>query len=112
MDDDDRRRAGEPAEVALDQVARGTDSDPFACQPAPESAVSTCGAKTASASATTAQAIATARTWSAAQPPRRPTGPTASGCSTWRRSGGCFGYSHSLISSLSFHPIVHMLLYN
>ena len=37
-----------------------TDSEPFACQPAPESAVSTFGANTASPSATTAQAIATA----------------------------------------------------
>ena len=59
-----------------------TDSEPFACQPAPERAVSTFGANTASASAITAQAIETTRTWSAAQPPSRPIGPTASGCST------------------------------
>jgi hypothetical protein len=39
-----------------------TDCDPFACQPAPESAVSTLGANTASATATTAQAIETPRT--------------------------------------------------
>jgi hypothetical protein len=39
-----------------------TDCEPFACQPAPDSAVSTFGANTASATATTAQAIDTART--------------------------------------------------
>jgi hypothetical protein len=39
-----------------------TDSEPFACQPAPERAVSTLGAKTASASATAAQVRATRRT--------------------------------------------------
>src|SRR5262245_63771690 len=39
-----------------------TDSEPFACQPAPESSVSTFGANTASVRATTAQAIETART--------------------------------------------------
>jgi hypothetical protein len=38
-----------------------TDCDPLACQPAPERAVSTFGANTASASATIAQAIATTR---------------------------------------------------
>ena len=38
-----------------------TDSEPFACQPAPERAVSTFGANTASAIAITAQAIATMR---------------------------------------------------
>ncbi len=44
-----------------------TDCDPFACQPAPESAASTFGANTASASAITAQVIETARTWLAAR---------------------------------------------
>ena len=39
-----------------------TDSEPFACQPAPERAVSTFGAKRPSATARIAQAIATART--------------------------------------------------
>jgi hypothetical protein len=52
-----------------------TDSDPFACQPAPESAVSTLGAKTPRATATTAQVIATRRMWSAVQRPSRPSGP-------------------------------------
>ena len=59
-----------------------TDWEPFACQPAPESAVSTLGAKTASARATAAQESATRRKWSAAQRPSRPIGPAASGCST------------------------------
>ena len=54
-----------------------TDCEPFACQPAPESAVSTFGAKAASATATSSQAIETARTWSAVQPPSRPSGPTS-----------------------------------
>ena len=38
-----------------------TDSEPFACQPAPESAVSTLGAKKPNPTAITTQAIATAR---------------------------------------------------
>ena len=38
-----------------------TDSEPFACQPAPERAVSTFGAKKPNPTATTTQAIATAR---------------------------------------------------
>ena len=38
-----------------------TDSEPFACQPAPESAVSTFGAKKPNPTAITTQAIATAR---------------------------------------------------
>jgi hypothetical protein len=38
-----------------------TDSDPLACQPAPDRAVSTLGAKTPSATATTAHASATSR---------------------------------------------------
>ena len=58
-----------------------TDSEPFACQPAPESAVSTFGAKKPSPTAITIHAIATARPWSAVQRPSRPTGPTVSGCS-------------------------------
>ena len=40
-----------------------TDSEPVASQPAPDSAVSTLGAKTPSATATSAQAIATVRKW-------------------------------------------------
>ena len=39
-----------------------TDCDPFACQPAPDNAVSTFGANTARAAATTAHATATTRT--------------------------------------------------
>ena len=67
-----------PAKFRWISVRAWTDSEPFACQPAPESAVSTFGAKTPSATATTAQAIATARTWSAVQRPSLPIGPTAS----------------------------------
>ena len=70
-----------PAKFAWISSRACTDSEPFACQPAPESAVSTLGANTPSATATTAQAIATTRTWSAVQRPSRPSGPTASGCS-------------------------------
>ena len=39
-----------------------TDSEPSACQPAPDSAVSTFGAKAASATATIAHTVRTART--------------------------------------------------
>ena len=65
-----------PAKFRWIRVRAATDSEPFACHPAPESAVSTCGANTASRTATPAQVSATARRWSAAQPPSRPTGPT------------------------------------
>jgi hypothetical protein len=40
-----------------------TDSEPVASQPAPDSAVSTFGAKTPSATATSSQPIATVRKW-------------------------------------------------
>ncbi len=66
-----------PAKLRWIRVRARTDSEPFACQPAPESAVSTFGANTPSATATTAHTIATVRTWSAVQPPSRPSGPTA-----------------------------------
>ena len=71
-----------PAKFRWMSVRAWTDSEPFACQPAPERALSTFGAKRPSATARTAQAIATARTWSAAQRPSLPIGPTVSGCSS------------------------------
>src|SRR5579862_627465 len=71
-----------PPKFSWISVRAWTDCEPFACQPAPESAVSTFGANTASATATSAQLIETARTWSAAKRPSRPIAPTASGCST------------------------------
>ena len=40
-----------PAKFCWISVRAATDSEPFACQPAPESAVSTCGANTASTTA-------------------------------------------------------------
>src|SRR5512133_2893652 len=76
-----------PPKLRWTRLRACTDCDPFACQPAPESAVSTFGANTARVRATTAQAIETTRTWSAAQRPRRPIGPTASGCSTGNVDG-------------------------
>ena len=42
-----------PAKFCWISVRAATDSEPLACQPAPESAVSTCGANTTSATATT-----------------------------------------------------------
>ena len=90
-----------------------TDSEPFACQPAPESAVSTFGANTASAIASTAQQSATARTWSAAQPPSRPIGPTASGCSIGAGdSVGRFGNCHSMAPPRSGCAQHYTQLYN
>jgi hypothetical protein len=55
-----------------------TDSEPFACQPAPDSTLSTLGANTASTAAASAHARATASAWRAAHSPRRPIGPTPS----------------------------------
>src|SRR5262249_41504450 len=71
-----------PPKLRWINVRASTDWEPFACQPAPDNAVSTFGANTANTTATTTQAIATARTWSAAKRPSRPIGPTAAGCST------------------------------
>jgi hypothetical protein len=51
-----------PAKFLWISVRAYTDSEPFACQPAPERAVSTFGANTASATATIAHATTTART--------------------------------------------------
>ena len=51
-----------PAKLCWISVRACTDSEPSACQPAPESAVSTFGANAASAMATIAQTIKTART--------------------------------------------------
>ena len=70
-----------PAKLAWMSARACTDSDPFACQPAPESAVSTFGANAPSTIATIVQERATMRTWSAVKRPSRPSGPTASGCS-------------------------------
>ena len=89
-----------PPKFSWISVLAVTDSDPFACQPAPESAVSTFGAKTASASATTAQAMETARTWSAAQRPSRPIGPRVSGCAAG--SGTATGASATGTGTSSF----------
>ncbi len=51
-----------PAKFRPTRSRARTDSEPFACQPAPERALSTFGAKTPRATATTAHAIATPRT--------------------------------------------------
>ncbi len=56
-------------------VRAATDSEPVASQPAPDSAVSTLGAKTPSTTATSAQPITTARKCVAVWRPRRPIGP-------------------------------------
>ena len=66
-----------PANARSIRARACTDCEPESCQPAPERAVSTRGARTPSPSATTTQAIATSRTWVADQRPRRPTGPRA-----------------------------------
>ena len=50
-----------PPKLAWISCRACTDSEPFACHPAPESAVSTFGAKKPKPTATTTQAIATAR---------------------------------------------------
>ena len=50
-----------PAKLRWISVRACTDSEPSACQPAPDSAVSTLGAKAASATATIAHTIRTAR---------------------------------------------------
>ena len=50
-----------PPNSRLTRSRTCTDSDPLACQPAPDSAVSTRGAKKPSATATTAQAMNTVR---------------------------------------------------
>ena len=50
-----------PAKLRWTSVRACTDSEPFACQPAPESAVSTLGANAASATATIAHAAMIAR---------------------------------------------------
>ena len=65
-----------PAKFRWISVRACTDSEPSACQPAPDSAVSTFGAKAARATATIAHTVRTARTWSAAKRPSLPTGPT------------------------------------
>src|SRR5512133_4385184 len=52
-----------PAKLRWISARAFTDSEPLACQPAPDRAVSTLGAKAASTSATSSQAIETARTW-------------------------------------------------
>jgi hypothetical protein len=77
-----RAELARPAKLRSMSVRACTDSDPFACQPAPESALSTLGATRPSPTARIAQAIAMARTWSAAQRPSLPIGPTASECSS------------------------------
>ena len=45
VDDDHQRRAGEAGKLRSISFRACTDSEPFACQPAPDSAVSTLGAK-------------------------------------------------------------------
>ena len=50
-----------PAKFCSINVRAVTDSEPFACQPAPERDVSTLGAKIASTTATTPQVSATSR---------------------------------------------------
>src|SRR5512132_4349468 len=77
-----------PAKLRWIRPRAFTDSEPLDCQPAPERAVSTLGAKAASATATSSQAIETARTWPAVQPPSRPSGPTLTGCAETGARGG------------------------
>ena len=50
-----------PAKFCSISLRASTDSEPFACQPAPDSAVSTLGAKIASTTATTPQVSETSR---------------------------------------------------
>ena len=77
MDGDLQRVGAGPAEVASICSRTLTDSEPLACQPAPDSAVSTRGASTPRPTAITAQVMKTARRWVAAKRPSRPIGPRA-----------------------------------
>ena len=52
-----------------------TDSDPFACQPAPESSDSTLGAKAPSATMTSSHTAVVMRPWRVTKTPSRPRGP-------------------------------------
>ncbi len=82
VEHDHRSRAGEPGEVLLDQAcARRPTRSRSPANPHPTAPSRPAARRPPATTATTAQASATARRWSAAQPPRRPTGPTASGCS-------------------------------
>ena len=76
--DHHQRRSSSGRRSAAGSMARAcTDCEPLACQPAPESAVSTRGAKEPNATAIATQASTTARTCVAVKRPSRPIGPTA-----------------------------------
>src|SRR5512133_69130 len=90
-----------PAKLRWIRARAFTDSEPLDCQPAPERAVSTLGAKAATATATSSQAIETARTWSVVQPPSRPSGPASTGCTETGACGGAVVASVLTDGSLS-----------
>merc|ERR1712173_7037 len=68
-----------PPKLSRANSRAATDSEPSACQPAPERFFSTCGAKTPSPTISRAHTIATSLPWLVTHRPRRPRGPAEGG---------------------------------